>query len=370
MPIDKQFSDDLVAGAAIRDGEGNIISSTYEQLTNKVTTLTSTNTDTEYPSAKLVFDQLALKLDKSGGTVTKLTVSSTLKIGANMNANSKRIYGLAAPTGTSDATRKAYVDAADALAEKLANKVTTIDSTSTSTEYPSASAVWDLVQDNTTTIATTIDSSSTNSDAAGAAAVYEYGQNIKDAIVTTLTTTSVNLYQLEPGFYNIDRPVGSPYISIFYKGRNSTDIYNGTYFQVNKEGDIRSICYTVKYEYDNNYYSDMSIIWQSTTNTSIGGYDTWQTVNSSDADTITTLEAQENKVTTLSSSNTDTEYPSAKCVYDAIQAGGGGIPTSALVTSIDSSSTDSQVPSAKCMYDLIGNINTVLATLASIGGGS
>lgn len=31
-----------------------------------------------------------------------------------------------------------------------------------------------------------------------------------------------------------------------------------------------------------------------------------------------------NKVTTLSSSSTDTEYPSAKCVYDAMQQGGGG----------------------------------------------
>ena len=33
------------------------------------------------------------------------------------------------------------------------------------------------------------------------------------------------------------------------------------------------------------------------------------------------------------------------------------------VTSISSSSTDTQYPSAKCVYDLIGNINTILATL-------
>jgi len=33
MPIEKQFSDDLVAGAAVRDGEGNIISSTYAPAT-------------------------------------------------------------------------------------------------------------------------------------------------------------------------------------------------------------------------------------------------------------------------------------------------------------------------------------------------
>jgi len=35
------------------------------------------------------------------------------------------------------------------------------------------------------------------------------------------------------------------------------------------------------------------------------------------------------------------------------------------VTSISSSSTDTQYPSAKCVYDLIGNINTILATLTT-----
>ena len=41
------------------------------------------------------------------------------------------------------------------------------------------------------------------------------------------------------------------------------------------------------------------------------------------------MESTLNKVTSLSSSSTDTQYPSAKAVYDAIQAsgGGGGLPT-------------------------------------------
>ena len=33
------------------------------------------------------------------------------------------------------------------------------------------------------------------------------------------------------------------------------------------------------------------------------------------------------------------------------------------VTSLSSSSTDIQYPSAKCVYDIIGNLNTILATL-------
>ena len=39
---------------------------------------------------------------------------------------------------------------------------------------------------------------------------------------------------------------------------------------------------------------------------------------------LTLKEDVSNKVTSLSLSSTDTEYPSAKCVFDAIQTGGGG----------------------------------------------
>ena len=41
----------------------------------------------------------------------------------------------------------------------------------------------------------------------------------------------------------------------------------------------------------------------------------------------------------------------------------GNIATSALVTSISSASTDTQVPSAKCVYDLVGDIETLLASI-------
>ena len=73
-------------------------------------------------------------------------------------------------------------------------------------------------------------------------------------------------------------------------------------------------------------------------------------------------------VTSITSSVTNAQIPTALAVYNAVQGGGGGggIPLSALVTSIDSSSTDSQVPSAKCVYDIIGNVNTILATLTTL----
>ena len=42
--------------------------------------------------------------------------------------------------------------------------------------------------------------------------------------------------------------------------------------------------------------------------------------------------------------------------------------TSNKVTSLSSSSTDSQYPSAKCVYDIIGDIESALQTLNTGGG--
>lgn len=62
-------------------------------------------------------------------------------------------------------------------------------------------------------------------------------------------------------------------------------------------------------------------------------------------------EAKSAKVTTIDSSSTDSQYPSAKAVYDFVD------DTAELqtrkVTTIGSSSTDSQYPSAKAVYDLV-----------------
>ena len=42
--------------------------------------------------------------------------------------------------------------------------------------------------------------------------------------------------------------------------------------------------------------------------------------------------------------------------------------TTNKVTSLSSSSTDTQYPSAKCVYDLVGDIETALQTLNTGGG--
>lgn len=60
-----------------------------ETNTNKVTSISSSSTDTQYPSAKLLYDQLQLKTNKAGDTMTgNLTISS-----GGLSVTSGYIYG-------------------------------------------------------------------------------------------------------------------------------------------------------------------------------------------------------------------------------------------------------------------------------------
>lgn len=52
---------------------------------------------------------------------------------------------------------------------------------------------------------------------------------------------------------------------------------------------------------------------------------------------------------------------SSKPSYTASEV--GAISTNAIVTSLSSSSTNSQVPSAKCVYDIIGDVESLLASI-------
>lgn len=54
-----------------------------------------------------------------------------------------------------------------------------------------------------------------------------------------------------------------------------------------------------------------------------------------------------------------------KVIYTALEAKENATNK---VTSISSSSTDTQYPSAKCVYDIVGDIETILETL-DVGGG-
>lgn len=77
-------------------------------------------------------------------------------------------------------------------------------------------------------------------------------------------------------------------------------------------------------------------------------------------------ESTSNKVTSLSYFSTDTQYPSAKAVYDELISLDSSISgkenTFNKVTSLSSSSTDLEYPSAKAVYDELDDINTTLTS--------
>lgn len=87
----------------------------------------------------------------------------------------------------------------------------------------------------------------------------------------------------------------------------------------------------------------------------------WLLVTSDLEDILANKEDVANKVTSIDSSSDDTQYPTAKLLYDTKQTLSGLIQdvddeaekTASKVTTIDSSSTDTQYPSAKAVYTAI-----------------
>lgn len=87
-----------------------------EDKSNKVTTISSASTDDQYPSAKLVYDQLETKAD---------TTDIPIKVSELTNDSGYLV--------ASDISGK----------EDSSNKVTSLSASSTDTQYPSAKAVYD-----------------------------------------------------------------------------------------------------------------------------------------------------------------------------------------------------------------------------------
>jgi len=122
-----------------------------EDISNKVTSLSSSSKNTQYPSAKLVYDQLALK-ENSSNKVTSINSSST----NTQYPSAKLLYDQLA------------------LKENSSNKVTFINSSSTDTQYPSAKLLYDQLKlkENTANKTTTINANSTDTQYPTALAVY------------------------------------------------------------------------------------------------------------------------------------------------------------------------------------------------------
>lgn len=131
-----------------------------EDLSNKVTTLSSSSTDTEYPSAKLVYTELDKKVSKVSGkglstndyTTTEKNKLKNIAEGAEVNAISvisvngtdqaitDKKVNIIVPTDNNQIGNSAGYITAAAISDKedSSNKVTELTDKSTDTQYPSA----------------------------------------------------------------------------------------------------------------------------------------------------------------------------------------------------------------------------------------
>ena len=148
----------------------------FESTTNKVTELTSGSTDTQYPSAKAVYDMIA---------------EDEMVIAAAFNDVNGRIAELGESVVRYD-TAQTLSSAEQAQArtnigaEDVSNKVTGMTSASTHTEYPSAKAVYDALQENQSALA----SSTTWSDLVTARDDEELTPGMQYRITDYVTTTA------------------------------------------------------------------------------------------------------------------------------------------------------------------------------------
>lgn len=178
-------------GQMIVNSDGDWIAEdvSFEDSTNKVTTLTASSTDVQYPSAKVVYDSLENKVTKETGkglSENDYTDTDKAKVDGLATVASTGDYDDLINTPTipeqiqsdwnqSDTTAKDFIknkptivnpvqsdwNQADSSAldyiknkpsipsivglEETANKVTSLSAQSTDTQYPSAKCIYDLI---------------------------------------------------------------------------------------------------------------------------------------------------------------------------------------------------------------------------------
>lgn len=322
-----------------------------EDANNKVTSISGSSTNTQYPSAKLVYDQLALKQDKltagdniniandgtisatdttyndfvgtdgtSAGTAGLVPGPTTAEAGRFLKADGT--WAMPAGTVYTGGTRISISDSnvisttaeinkidsikVDGTAltitnktvnitgkENTSNKVTSISSSSTDTQYPSAKLLYDqlALKQGELTAGNNIDITNNT--------ISTIGDTVK-----IISDNTKNISSLEAGIYK--------FIS------SSTEIYinNSSHFQV-KPGYL-----LLSSDSDNTattyfYFEAGGIDGGSTGWIHYGG-----SLGTKDASHqvcyLNNVENISNKVTSLSSSSTNTQYPSAKLVYDQL----------------------------------------------------
>ena len=131
--------------------------------------------------------------------------------------------------------------------------------------------------------------------------------------------------------------------------------YDGTYFHFRTDGRIPYVVHTSSTSglLKNDGSVDTNTYLTSAPVTSVNGQTGAVSLTLGDANVIETVKVNGSALTPDANKAVDITVPSVSCKED----------TTNKVTSLSSSSTDTEYPSAKCVYDLVGDIETILASI-------
>ena len=243
---------------------------------------TDSGSTTKYPSVKAVQDAIA---DAVTGGIGGIDLSGKQDV-ANLSQN------IAADTGsTTKYPSVAAVETAITLAtsdisgkENTSNKVTTISSTSTNTQYPSALAVYNAIDAATSNIATDMANKQDKASGVTADNVATWASDGNGKFQTagerTITSTTAGIVTGNTGLTT--GGAVADYVTSALSGLGSGSINSVSLETGTNDGTVKL------------------------------------TVNGAATDNIAVKNAEvtTNKVTTISASSTNTQYPSAKVVWD------------------------------------------------------
>lgn len=276
-----------------------------EDKSNKVTSLSSESTDDEYPSAKAVYDDVTQIYNSLSNGLNSVSNNLSNTITTNTNAIWETLGPLSSTKqdktdnnlATTDKTVVGAINELNTNKEDKSNKVTSLSSSSTDDQYPSAKVLYSNVDNIWNTLGplpSKIDQK-------------------QDKITSTapLNASYVN-YTSYAEWLNL--PAGSSQAVVNEK--------------------ILSYLLTVR----NNKADKTEIPTKTSQLTNDSGFLTQHQNISGKEDTS-------NKVTSLSSSSTNTQYPSARAVYDAIPS-----DTVTLTATLENGTTKT--------FTIYGNENT------------
>lgn len=328
-----------------------------EDKVNKVTSLSASSTDTQYPSAKAVYDALAgvaptviytgtcsaviglqnqyatladsktgadiaadidanktvvLRITDSASDTYDFVYSGRDVITANGEEDQKEYYFTHISDGNEYipvVVENTFVQVCKTTKiEVTDNKVTSLSSSSTNTQYPSAKVVYDelLNKENIINKVTSLSSSSTDTEYPSAKAVYDALADVAPTVIYTGECSSIIGSQVQTATLD--------------NNKTYTDII--TDLEANKAVLLRLRDSELD-TYDFIYVGKQNLYGEPSNEKSYyfaliksGYYIPVIVYNSVAVGKIVNIEITDHKVTSISSSSTDIDYPSAKAVYD------------------------------------------------------